>query len=133
MPWLPFPAEDASNRGRARLDQVADLTVTGGVSETGSKRSGTRPDVPPLSTSATTCCVSQSRSRLRALTAGFRASQLGCHLTLQQTRRWTYRVVAYVGLMTDAYPPFRLDVGGREPGQSETTALPTFLPEPTSV
>jgi hypothetical protein len=23
--------------------------------------------------------------------------------------RWVYRVVAYVSLMTDAYPPFRLD------------------------
>ena len=29
--------------------------------------------------------------------------------------RWFYRVVAYVTLMTDAYPPFRLDQGGAEP------------------
>ena len=28
--------------------------------------------------------------------------------------RWVYRVGAYVGLMTDKYPPFRLDMGGRE-------------------
>ena len=29
--------------------------------------------------------------------------------------RWQYRVFAYVFLMTDQYPPFRLDQGGPEP------------------
>jgi hypothetical protein len=30
--------------------------------------------------------------------------------------RWVYRVIVYVALMSDDYPPFRLDQGGAEPG-----------------
>ena len=37
--------------------------------------------------------------------------------------RWCYRVLAYVALMRDEYPPFRLDSGGSDPG-----TVPAFSP-----
>ena len=39
--------------------------------------------------------------------------------------RWCYRVLAYVALMTDQYPPFRLDPGGPDPAHRLPPTQPT--------
>jgi hypothetical protein len=38
--------------------------------------------------------------------------------------RWSLRVAAYAGLMTDRYPPFRLDQGGTDPGSQPAAPIP---------
>jgi hypothetical protein len=45
--------------------------------------------------------------------------------------RWCYRVLAYAMLMQDDYPPFRLDVGGTDPGSAHT-APPSLTPPPAT-
>ncbi len=39
----------------------------------------------------------------------------GLHSLIMGVNRWIYRVIAYVALMTDDYPPFHLDQGGPDP------------------
>jgi uncharacterized protein DUF4389 len=48
-------------------------------------------------------------------------------------QRWALRVGPYVALMTDRYPPFRLDMGGTDPGRLPIgPSTPTPTGEPTT-
>ncbi|HWD83085.1 MAG TPA: DUF4389 domain-containing protein, partial [Kribbella sp.] len=42
--------------------------------------------------------------------------------------RWALRVAAYAGLMVDQYPPFRLDMGGDDPGTTRLHEPPPAGP-----
>lgn len=78
----------------------------------------------PWSANGTTATTAQPASgysvlNLLVVVAGFFLLITGTYPRqlfdfLVGVNRWLYRVVTYVALMTDEYPPFRLDTGGRE-------------------
>ena len=45
--------------------------------------------------------------------------------------RWGYRLAVYVALMTDDYPPFRLDQGGVDPASPPVPPPPPAPAPPT--
>jgi Domain of unknown function (DUF4389) len=52
----------------------------------------------------------------------------GLYDLIMGVNRWLYRVIVYVALMTDVYPPFRLDQGGRDPASPTDLTSPSVPP-----
>jgi hypothetical protein len=46
---------------------------------------------------------------------------------LMGINRWLYRVLVYVALMRDEYPPFRLDQGQEEPDEVQTVPSAAYV------
>ena len=46
--------------------------------------------------------------------------------------RWCFRVGAYAALMTDRYPPFRMDMGDHEPPPADVVTTAGADPLPAS-
>jgi hypothetical protein len=87
---------------------------------------------------AGTATLGDDRARLSVLSVLVLVAAIGLLFTARYPRgvfdfvlgihRWFTRVVAYVALMTDRYPPFRLDQGPDEP--ASTVPPGTNAPEP---
>ena len=52
----------------------------------------------------------------------------GIFVFVMGMNRWVYRVIAYAALMTDEYPPFRIDLGATEPGPPAAAEAPPPSP-----
>src|SRR5690625_973376 len=79
------------------------------------------------------CVCEGVPSALLALFAGLALLSTGMYPRglydlLLGLNRWVLRVAAYAGLMTDAYPPFRLDQGGAEPMTFSSGPPPGSVP-----